>query len=80
MKKKNYITIIVHYLYIENIEDELYRHGTITKIEENSFSCVLDNDKTKEEYFTFADIKNIIPGHMIPFLAGLTTRMVFPLI
>ncbi|HER2169559.1 TPA: hypothetical protein VJS58_001852 [Streptococcus pyogenes] len=69
------MTIVVRYLYIKDLEDELYYHGTLTNVEEQGFWCVLDDDKTKEEYFSFLDVENVIDGDRIPFFAGTTKRI-----
>ncbi|HER2162549.1 TPA: hypothetical protein VJS59_001647 [Streptococcus pyogenes] len=71
----DYVTIVVRYLYIKDLEDELYYHGTLTNVEEQGFWCVLDDDKTKEEYFSFLDVENVIDGDRIPFFAGTTKRI-----
>lgn len=70
----DYVTIIVRYLYAENTEEELYYHGTITQIHAEGLHAVLDDDKSKEQYFAFADIEKVIQGHLIPFLGGYTRR------
>lgn len=70
----DYVTIIVRYLYAEDTEEELYYHGTITQIHAEGLHAVLDDDKSKEQYFAFADIEKVIQGHLIPFLGGYTRR------
>lgn len=70
----DYVTIVVGYLYVE-IEDELFYHGHVTKVEEDGFWCVLDDNKVQEEYFSFLDIEDVIPGDKIPFLGGTTKRL-----
>ncbi len=72
--KGDYVTVVVRYLYVKGLEDELYYHGTLTEIEEDGFWCVLD-DKTREEYFSFLDVENVIDGDRIPFFAGTTKRI-----
>ncbi|MED1042504.1 hypothetical protein P4T62_28645 [Bacillus mycoides] len=56
------------------VTDELYYHGTLKEIDSEGFWAILDNDKSKEEYFAFTDLENIIQGHLIPFLGGYTRR------
>ena len=73
-KEGDDITVVVHYLYVKDTEDELYYHGKLTKIEEEGFWCVLEDDETKEEYFSFLDVENVIWGDRIPFLGGTTKR------
>ncbi|ASS60612.1 hypothetical protein CHN56_00067 [Bacillus velezensis] len=73
--KGDYVTVVVRYLYVKSLEDELYYHGTVTEIDEQGFRCVLDDDKTKEEYFSFLDVENVIDGDRIPFFAGTTKRI-----
>lgn len=72
--KGDYVTVVVRYLHTKDLEDELYYHGTVTEIDEQGFWCVLD-DKTKEEYFSFLDVENVIDGDRIPFFAGTTKRI-----
>ncbi|BAR87919.1 uncharacterized protein KNN_07186 (plasmid) [Bacillus thuringiensis serovar tolworthi] len=71
--KGDYVTIIVRYLYVYDVEDELYYHATLEDIDDKGFWCVIDNEKQKE-YFYFKEIENVIPGHLIPFLGGFTRR------
>lgn len=68
------ITIVVHFLYVNDTDEDLYHHGTLTKVEKDGFWCVLEDDKTKEEYFSFADVENVVSGDRIPFLSGTTRR------
>ncbi|MDG0913405.1 hypothetical protein P6U20_29485, partial [Bacillus paranthracis] len=70
----DYVTIIVRYLYAEDTEEELYYHETITQKHAEGLHAVLDDDKSKEQYFAFADIEKVIQGHLIPFLGGYTRR------
>ncbi|MFA1782352.1 hypothetical protein ACDX77_18945 [Bacillus velezensis] len=72
--KGDYVTVVVRYLYVKDLEDELHYHGTVTEIEEDGFWCVLD-DKIKEEYFSFLDIENVIDGDRIPLFGGTTKRI-----
>lgn len=65
--EKDYVTVVVRYLYIEDPDQELYYQGTITKVEEDGFWCILDNEQEQEEYFSFLDIEDVWPGDMIPF-------------
>lgn len=73
-KQKDHITIVVRYLYVADVEDELYYHATLKDIEDEGFWCVIDNGK-QEEYFSFNEIENVIPGHLRPFLGGFTRRI-----
>lgn len=73
--KGDYVTVVVRYLHTKDLDDELYHHGTVTEIDKQGFRCVLDDDKTKEEYFSFHDIENVIDGDRIPFFAGTTKRI-----
>ncbi len=68
------ITIVVYFLYVKNTDDDLYYHGTLTRVVEDGFWCVLDSDKTREEYFSFVDVESVISGDRIPFLSGTTKR------
>lgn len=61
----DYVTVVVRYLYVEDRDQELYYQGTIARVDEDGFWCVLDNEQ--EEYFTFLDIEDVLPGDMIPF-------------
>lgn len=71
----DYVTIVVKYLYVKEIEDELYYHGTVDAVEPEGFWCVLDDEKEQTEYFSFADIEDVIPGDRIPFLGGTSKRL-----
>ena len=71
----DYVTIVVHYLYVNDSDEDLYYQGIITSIEEGGFWCVLDTDKTKEEHFSFSEIESVIPGDRRPFLNGTTGRI-----
>lgn len=73
--EKDYVTIVVRYIYVADTEDELYYHGTITRVEEEGFWCVLDDNEEQEEYFSFLDVEGVIPGDRIPFLEGTTKRL-----
>jgi hypothetical protein len=73
-KEDDYVTIVVHYLYVDDPEKELYYHGTLKQIDSVGFHAVLDDDKSKEQYFAFADIEKVVPGHYMPFLGGYTRR------
>lgn len=75
-KEGDYVTVVVNYLTVKELASKYY-HGTLTQIEEDNsgFWCVLDDDKTKEEFFSFADLENVIPGDRIPFLGGTSKRI-----
>lgn len=73
--ENDYVTVVVRYWYVEEIEEELYYHGTITSIEDEGFWCVLDGEKNQEEYFSFLDIEGVLTGDRIPFLDGTTKRL-----
>ncbi|HAJ3957197.1 hypothetical protein WD019_19030 [Fictibacillus sp. Mic-4] len=65
-KKGDYVTVVVRWLYENEKGADLYYHGTITDIDNNGFWCVLDDNKTQEEYFSFSEIENVIDGDRIP--------------
>lgn len=73
-KEDDYVTIIIRYMHVEEIEDELYYHGKLKAIDSEGFHAVLDDDKNKDTYFAFASVEKVVPGHLIPFLGGYTRR------
>lgn len=62
----DYVTVVVRYLYVEDRDQELYYQGTIARVDEDGFWCILDNEQEQEEYFSFLDIEDVWPGDMIP--------------
>ena len=62
----DYVTVVVRYLYVEDQDQELYYQGTIARVDEDGFWCNLDNEQQQEEYFSFLDIEDVLPGDMIP--------------